>query len=144
MKARLVASSKSAEAARFRGRGLMERIRYHAWASITRACGFGALAIGTAMVGAAALPAVAAKIGAAATALMASILIYKAVNAPRQPYRTTELWIMLDRNHGLPEAHAQRILMGVLRDCYIRSAKIAFTVAIVLWILGLFLGLAGF
>ena len=122
----------------------MDRIRYHAWASVARACGFGALAIFTAMVGAAALPAVAAKIGAAGTALMAAILLYKAINAPRQSYRTTELWIMLDRDHGLPEAYAQRILMGALRDCYIRSASVAFTVAFVLWILGFFLGLAGF
>ena len=121
----------------------MDRIRYHAWASVARACGFGALAIFTAMVGAIAVPAVAAKIGAAGTALMAAILIYKAVNALRQPYRTTELWIMLDRNHGLPEAHAQRILMGALQECYTRLAKVAFTVATVLWILGFFLGLAG-
>ena len=122
----------------------MDRIRYHAWASITRACGFGALAIGTAMIGAAALPAVAAKIGAAATALMAAILLLKAANAPKQPYRRTELWIMLDRDHGLPEAHAQRILMGTLRECYVHSAKIAITVALALWIVGFFLGLAGF
>ena len=121
----------------------MDRIRHQAWASVLRACGFGALAIFTAMVGAIAVPAVAAKIGAAATALMAAILLFKAVNAPRQPYRKTELWIMLDRDHGLPEAHAQRILMGALQECYARSAKVAIVVATVLWILGFFLGLAG-
>lgn len=121
----------------------MDRIRHHAWASISRACGFGALAIGTAMIGAAALPALAAKIGAAATALMAAILLLKAVNAPKQPYRTTELWVMLDRDHGLPEAHAQRILMGMLQECYARSAKVAIAVALALWIVGLFLGFAG-
>ena len=121
----------------------MDRIRYHAWASITRACGFGALAIGTAMIGAAALPALAAKIGAAGTALMAAILLLKAVNAPKQPYRRTELWIMLDRDHGLPEAHAQRILMATLQECYFDSAKVAVAVAFALWIIGFFLGLAG-
>lgn len=121
----------------------MDRIVYLAAISVHRACGFGALAIGTAMIGAAALPALAAKIGAAATALMAAILLLKAVNASKQPYRKTELWIMLDRDHGLPEAHAQRVLMGALRDCYLQSAKIAFAVALALWIMGFFLGLAG-
>ena len=121
----------------------MDRIRNRAWASVGRACGFGALAIGTAMIGAAALPAVAAKIGAAATALMAAILVLKAVNAPRQPYRKTELWVMLDREHGLPEAHAQRVLMGALQECYVRSAKVAIATALALWIVGFFLGLAG-
>jgi hypothetical protein len=121
----------------------MYRIEYYAALSVHRACGFGALAIFTAMVGAIAVPATAAKVGAAGTAVMAVVLLYKAVNALRQPYRTTELWVMLDKNHGLPEAHAQRILMGVMRDCYTRAAKIAFTVAIVLWIMGFFLGLSG-
>lgn len=118
----------------------MNRIEYFAAISVHRACGFGALAIFTAMVGAVAAPAVAAKIGATGTALMAAILLYKAINAPRQPYRTTELWIMLDRDHGLPEAHAQRILMGALRECYARAARIAFAVACALWISGFFLG----
>jgi hypothetical protein len=120
----------------------MDRIRDQAWASVLRACGFGTLAIVTSMVGVAVMPALAAKI-AAATALMAAILAYKAVNAPRQPYKSTELWILLDRDHGLPEAHAQRVLMGTLRDCYVRSAKIAAGVACALWVLGVGFGLAG-
>lgn len=110
----------------------MDRIRNHAWASITRACGFGALAIETAMI------------GAAGTALMAAILLLKAANAPKQPYRKTELWIMLDKDHGLPEAIAQRVLMGTLQECYVHSAKVAGALALALWIVGFFLGLAGF
>ncbi|MBM3732021.1 MAG: hypothetical protein FJW24_00920 [Acidimicrobiia bacterium] len=121
----------------------MDRIEQLAAVSVLRACGFGALAIFTAMIGAVALPAISAKVGAAATALMAAILLYKAINAPKQPYRTTELWIMLDKHHGLPEAHAQRILMGALRECYLRAAKIAFAVSFALWIIGFFFGLAG-
>lgn len=122
----------------------MNRIEYLAAISVHRACGFGALAIVTATVGVIPMPVVAAKLGAALTAIMAAILLFKAVNAPNQPYRTTELWIMLDRHHGLPEAHAQRILMRALQECYVRAAKMAITVAFALWILGFFLGLAGF
>jgi hypothetical protein len=122
----------------------MDRIRHHAWESVARACGFGALAIFTAMVGAAALPAVAAKIGAAGAALMGAILMLKAANAHSKPYRKTELWILLDRDHGLPEAHAQRILMGTLKDCYLASARISGTVAVGLWLTGIALSAMGF
>ncbi len=122
----------------------MDRIEYLAAISVHRACGFGALAIVTATVGVIPMPVVAAKLGAALTAIMAAILLFKAVNAPRQPYRTTELWIMLDKDHGLPEAHAQRILMGALQEHYARAAKVAITIALALWVLGFFLGLAGF
>lgn len=121
----------------------MDRIHQKAWASVLRACGFGALAIATTMFGVVMMPVLAAKIGAAGTALMAMALFYKSINAPRQPYRTTELWLLLERHHGLPEEHAQRILMHVLRDCYTRCAKVTFGVAIALWVLGLSLDLAG-
>lgn len=122
---------------------MMDRIRYLAWVSIGRACGFGAFAISLTMLSFIFAPAIAAKIGAGGAALMAAILLYKAFNAPRQPYRTTELWFMLDKNHGLPEAHAQRILMGVLRDWYMHFAKTAIGVSVGLWILGFILGWAG-
>lgn len=122
----------------------MDRIRRHAWESVARACGFGALAIFTAAVGAAALPALAAKIGAAGAALMGAILLLKAANALSTPYRKTELWVLLDRDHGLPEAHAQRILMGALKDCYLASARISAVAAAGLWLTGLALGVMGF
>lgn len=118
----------------------MDRIRRYAWESVGRACGFGALAVFTTMVGTAALPVLAAKVGAVGSALMGAILLLKAANAPAKPYRKTELWILLDRDHGLPEAHAQRILMGTLRDCYLASARVSATAAVGLWLAGLVLG----
>jgi len=111
----------------------MHRIEYFAELSVRRACGFGALAIWTAVVGLSAMPLLAAKTAAALTTLMAVILVLKAVNAQKKPYRRTELWILLGKNHGLPEAHAQRILMGALRERYIRYAEITGWVALVLW-----------
>ena len=118
----------------------MERIRHYAWESVGRACGFGALAIFTAMVGTAALPALAAKVGAVGSALMGAVLLLKAFHAPAKPYRKTELWILLDRDHGLPEAHAQRILMSTLKDCYLASARVSGMAAVGLWLAGLVLG----
>jgi hypothetical protein len=111
----------------------MRRIEYFAELSVRRACGFGTLAIWTAVVGLSALPLLAAKTAAALTTLMAVILVLKAINAYNKPYRRTELWALLGKDHGLPEAYAQRILMGALREQYIRYAEITGWVALVLW-----------
>lgn len=111
----------------------MERIFYYADLSVRRACGFAALAIFTTMVGVSTIPMLAAKLGAAMAASVALVLLAKAINAPRKPYRNTELWILLDRRHDLPEAHAQRVLMGALRDAYLRYGRLAGWTAAVLW-----------
>lgn len=111
----------------------MERILYYADLSVRRACGFAALAIFTTMVGVSAMPMLAAKIGAVMSAAVALVLLLKAINAPRKPYRRTELWILLDRRHDLPETHAQRVLMGALRDTYLRYGRIAGWTAVILW-----------
>lgn len=120
----------------------MHRIEYYAELSVRRACGFGALAIWTAVVGLSAMPLLATRTAAALTTLMAVILVLKAVNAQKKPYRRTELWVLLGKDHGLPEAHAQRILMGALRERYIRYAEITGWVALVLW--GVSLGISLF
>jgi hypothetical protein len=111
----------------------VNRIRYFAHLSVRRACGFAAIAIATVTVGVSALPLLAAKLAALLTTLLALVLAAKAHNAPRKPYRRTEMWLLLDCRHDLPEAYAQRVLMGVLRDVYIHFAEIAATVALALW-----------
>ena len=46
------------------------------------------------------------KTGSALTLLMAVILLLKAQEALFQPYRRTEVWLILDKRHGLPEDRA--------------------------------------
>jgi hypothetical protein len=115
----------------------VEEIESAAEISIGRAVGFGALAIGTVVLGLIFEPVLALKTGGALTLLMAAVLQLKAQLAPAKPYRSTELWLILDKRLGLPDDHAQRIVSTVLRSTYRRYAKVSLAVATGLWLLGL-------
>ena len=114
-----------------------DRIRRLADLSIRRGCGFGLLAVSTAMVGVAHDAALAAYGGAVMVALMGAVLVLKGFRAPGRLYRKTELWLLLDREHGLPEAKAQAVIGGILRDRYYWHARWAATIALALWLLSL-------
>lgn len=120
----------------------MDRIQYFAGVSVRRACGFGVLAIVTMVSGFAPIPLLAVKLAATLTTLMGVILALKALHAPKKPYRRTELWILLGKKHGLPEARAQRVLMGTLQGLYIAYAEVAGWVALALWGAALILQIA--
>jgi hypothetical protein len=111
----------------------MERIREYADISIRRACGFGFLAVATAMVGTCSEILLSAKIGATSLTLMSMILVLKAVQAPSRSYKRTEVWTMLDRRHGLPEMRAQEVFGNILRERYMWHATVAASLALVLW-----------
>lgn len=115
----------------------MDRIQVAAEISIGRAVGFGALAIATVVLGLIFDPALALKTGGALTLLMAAVIQLKAERARFQPYRSTEVWLILEKRLGLPDDHAQRIVSTVLRSTYHRYAKASFAVAVGLWLLGL-------
>lgn len=115
----------------------MEEIEAAAEISIGRAVGFGALAIGTVVLGLIFEPALALKTGGALTLLMAAVLQLKAERAPFQPYRRTEAWLILDKRLSLPDDHAQRIVSQALRAVYHRYARLSLAVALGLWLLGL-------
>ena len=115
----------------------MDRIQVAAETSIGRAVGFGALAIGTVVLGLIFDPVLALKTGGALTLLMAAIIQLKAERARLQPYRSTEVWLLLDKRLGLPEDHAQRVVSTVLRSVYDRYAQASLGVAVGLWLLGL-------
>lgn len=113
----------------------MERIKYYADLSIRRGCAFGLLGIATAMVGAAHDVVLALRIGATCATLMAAILVLKGLQAPSRSYKRTEVWFMLDRQHGLPEPRAQQVFGNVLRDRYIWHAEVVASVAAMMWLL---------
>jgi hypothetical protein len=115
----------------------LDRIQVAAEISIGRAVGFGALAIGTVVLGLIFDPALALKTGGALTLLMAAVIQLKAERARSQPYRSTEVWLLLDKRLGLPDDHAQRIVSTVLCSVYRRYAQASLAVAVCLWLLGL-------
>jgi hypothetical protein len=115
----------------------VQEIESAAEISIGRAVGFGALAIGTVVLGLIFEPTLALKTGGALTLLMAVVLQLKAERARFQPYRSTEVWLILEKRLGLPDDHAQRIVSTVLQSTYRRYAKVSLAVATGLWLLGL-------
>lgn len=116
---------------------MVERISTLADVSIRRGCGFGLIAVATAMVGVGHDIALAAYGGSIMVALMGAILLLKGYRAPKRRYKTTELWLLLERDHGLPEARAQEVIGGILRERYYWHARRAAVVAGVLWGLSL-------
>jgi hypothetical protein len=115
----------------------LHRIEDAAEISVGRAVGFGALAIATAVLGLIFDPAMAFKTGGALTLLMAAILWLKLERARSQPYRSTEVWLILDNRLGLPDEHAQRMVSAALCAVYRRYARVSAAVAVGLWLLGL-------
>ncbi|HEX6094167.1 MAG TPA: hypothetical protein VFZ07_12485 [Dongiaceae bacterium] len=114
----------------------MERIRTLAKLSIRRACGFAGLAICTFMVGLYPFPSMCFRTGAVLSAIAALVLFVKSKQAPKQNHRQTELWYMLERNPGLPEAYAGRVINSVLAQEYRRHAEYAGWIAAGLWVVG--------
>jgi hypothetical protein len=115
----------------------VDRIRTAAEISVGRAVGFGALAVGTVVIGLVFEPVLALKAGSVLTLLMVVILLLKSEQARTRPYRRTEVWLILDRRLELPEDRAQRMVSQVLHDTYDRYARCCLVVAVGLWLLGL-------
>jgi hypothetical protein len=121
----------------------MERIQHFADISIRRGCGFGFLAIATAMVGLSADIVIALKTGATSVTLMVAILVLKGLHAPTRSYKDTEVWILLDKRHGLPEARAQQVFGNILRDRYFWHATLVASAATFMWLLTFTLQILG-
>jgi hypothetical protein len=121
----------------------MERIRQFADISIRRACGFGLLAIGTASMGMVSDMFLATKLAAICASAMAAILLFKALQAPTRNYKRTEVWMLLDKHHDLPESRAQLVFGGILRERYMWHATATATGAGILWLATVVFALAG-
>ncbi len=115
----------------------MDRIRLAAQTSILRALGFAGLGIGTFMAGLSFEPAMCFGAGATLTGITAAVLWWKGAQAPTHSYRKTEVWILLERDLGLPSERAQAAIGGLLHELYYRYARIASVVAIGFWLISL-------
>ena len=70
------------------------------------------------MVGLSADPMLALRGGAVSSTLLGTVLLFKALRARQTDYRRTELWVLLDRRHDLPEAQApQELSIDGARVC---------------------------
>ena len=107
----------------------MQELETLALLSVRRACGFGALAIGTLMLGLADTPANAFGTGAVCCLLMALILYGKGDYALRQDHRRTELWLMLAEGRRPPDDIAAIVVPRILRRTYLEHSRLAFGVS---------------
>ena len=101
---------------------MLQRIERVAHVSVARACGFGALAILTFMVGLLEDMASSLKAGGFLSLAMCLVLLLKAWHATGRSYKRTEVWLMLapqDRPHS---AIAQQVISTVLRETFLYFA----------------------
>ena len=112
----------------------VERVRYLADLSIRRGCGFGLIAIGTAMTGMSADIRLAVRGGALLFTIMGVILVCKSLRAMAKHYRRTEVWILLDGKVDWPEDRRQQLIGGTLRDRYMWHAERTALAALALWL----------
>jgi hypothetical protein len=121
----------------------MEHIRKLAWVSVARGCGFGGLAIFTAMIGFAATPAMALDVGGVGFLLMAMILAIKAFRSDSLPHKRTELWLMLAPDERPPPEVAGDVISRMRREVMLRFAQMSAIAALVCLTLAALLQVAG-
>ena len=122
---------------------MLDQIERAASMSISRACGFALLAIATFLVGLAAVETILMlRTGGILTLLVALVLLLKSRLAPRQPYKRTEVWLMLAPDQRPSAAIAQQVISTVLRETYLRFALYTSLLSISLLVSALVIGLA--
>jgi hypothetical protein len=121
----------------------MEPMRRVAFQVVQRACMFGALAIFCLMVGFSYELRMSFQAGGLLALLMAVILVYKAHEARTKPYRKTELWLYLPKEHRPPASYAQWVTATVMRETYVIFARWTAGVSILMWVLALLFSLMG-
>jgi hypothetical protein len=110
------------------------RIRRCADLSIRRAIGFAYIGIAMAMMAMIEDGTATARMGAILSTFVIVVLVAKALNARARPYKRTELWIILEKHHELPEDRAQDIIGNVLRERYLWHAQAVASGCAALWL----------
>ncbi|MEC9369173.1 MAG: hypothetical protein VX871_10840, partial [Pseudomonadota bacterium] len=117
---------------------MLEHIEGAAMLSVTRGCGFAALAVFCVMFGLSFDFALSFKVGGVLMLATCLILVLKGWHAPVRPYKRTETWIILPVDKRPTAATAQKLIGNVLRAVYLRFAIWTAAIAV------LFLGIAVF
>ncbi len=121
----------------------MESIRQIAYETVMRACGFGSLAIFCIMVGLSFEPRLAFQTGGILMLTMVGILAFKAHESATKHYRRTEMWLYLPIELRPPEAFAQRVVSGIMRETYLTFAYWSAFVACGMFIIAIGFAFAG-
>lgn len=112
-------------------------------ASIRRACGFGVIAIFTAMIGFSGDPYLAVRCGAFMVTAAALILLWRGQGAPKRRFRDTEVWLMIRHTAPpMPKDRLQRLIGTALAESYFHHARIAAYIAVTMWAVALLMWLA--
>lgn len=90
--------------------------------SVARGCGFAAIGIFTMMIGLIGEPRLALQSGGVLTLIACLVLVMRALHARRQPYKRTEVWLMLQPTERPRQETAQQIIGNALREAYLRFA----------------------
>ncbi|WP_157018662.1 hypothetical protein [Mesorhizobium xinjiangense] len=120
----------------------MDRIRQVAIICVGRAVFFGTLAIGCAMIGFAYDPVAVFRSGAHMMLLMAAVLLWKAIFAPSQNPRNTEVWLHLDEKSRPSGPQSAKVFGTILREIYGRYALGTLYVACGLFLISLIVATA--
>lgn len=107
--------------------------------SVTRGCGFAALAIFCLMFGFAYDFALSFKVGGILMLATCGCLMVKAHQAPTRSYRSTETWIILPQDKRPSAAVAQKIIGGVLSQIFLRFAVWTAGIAVLFLALAVFM-----
>jgi hypothetical protein len=107
-------------------------LRRTAFTSVMRGCGFGMLGIVTGMMGLANEVVLAVRTGGLGMLLMAFVLILKATRVNRVPFKSTEVWIMLNDAQRPPEALASSMIAEARREAMLRFAYLSAVISVIL------------
>jgi hypothetical protein len=119
----------------------MNEVRQAAFVSIGRGVGFTGLAILTIMVSLSFQPVLALRCGGFLLLLLLAVLLLKAQRAPFIDHRSTEAWMLLDKNQRPDERFAGFAIASALRDACLWFARWTAGVAAVVWSLTFLLAL---
>lgn len=97
---------------------MLERIEHVARFSVGRGCGFAAIGILTFFVGLSSDLSLAMKSAGVLGLILCLVLLSKAQRARTQPYKRTEVWVLLKPEERPQAAIAQQVIGTVLRETY--------------------------
>lgn len=121
---------------------MFQQIEDLAHLSVGRGCGFAAIAILTFVVGLSDNMELALRCGGLFCMVLCLVLVLKAWNAPRRPYKQTELWLMIPKGDRPPAGGvAQDMISRCLRDASIYFAMHAAWMAAAMLALSVLVGM---
>ena len=120
----------------------IEHVRRAAFESVARACAFAALAVFTFVIGLSFDFGLAMRTGGVLSLLMLAVLLLKAHGAGTCDHRRTETWTLIDKANRPPAETAQWVVGTVLRQTYLRFARLTAATSVAFWALATLSALA--